>query len=419
MKYAPKRETNLFSKLNDFRKNKTDINRQNMVRARTEYKNAVRKYNFEKDRQKSIKLLNAKYKNAKQYWKLLKESVTGPKRTNLKATDFANYFKSINNPNDSFFQPDDDILYFNECFLNSEIQIMFEELNGPITQEEIRRAIKQLKNGRSGGPDKFLNEFFATGIDSLSPFLLVLFNKIFDTGYFPESWSKGYIVPLHKKGKLDDVSNFRGITLLSALGKIFTRILNNRLTDWAEEYYVYVKAQAGFRSNMSTVDNIFVLHGIINHLLNKGEKLFCAFVHFTKAFDYVVRDIIWFKLIKLGVRGKILDIIRSMYQNVKSKVKYDNSISTSFECSLGVRQGECLSPFLFAMCLNDLEDEFYLKGSNGIDIGMLKIFLLLYADDIINFARSAEELQNNLDHLHEYCNRYKLIVNTSKTSHGL
>ena len=71
------------------------------------------------------------------------------------------------------------------------------------------------------------------------------------------------------------------------------------------------------------------------------------------------------------------------------------------------------------MCLNDLEDEFYLKCSNGIDIGMLKIFLLLYADDIIIFARSAEELQNNLDHLHEYCNRYKLIVNTSKTSHGL
>ena len=84
-----------YSKLNDFRKNKTEINRHHMVRARTEYKNAVRKYNFEKDRQKSIKLLNAKYKNAKQYWKLLKESVTGPKCSNLSATDFANYFKSI------------------------------------------------------------------------------------------------------------------------------------------------------------------------------------------------------------------------------------------------------------------------------------------------------------------------------------
>ena len=203
-----------------------------------------------------------------------------------------------------FFQSDDDILYFNERFLNSEIQIMFEELNGSITQEEIMRAIKQLKNGRSGGPDKFLNDFFVYGTGSLSPFLSVLFNKIFDTGYFPESWSEGYIVPLHKKGKLDDVSNFRGITLLSALGKIFTRILNNRLTDWAEEYYIYIEAQAGFRSNMSTVDNIFFLHGIINHLLNKGEKLFCAFVDFTKAFDYLVRDIIWFKIDQTRSKGQ-------------------------------------------------------------------------------------------------------------------
>ena len=63
------------------------------------------------------------------------------------------------------------------------------------------------------------------------------------------------------------------------LGKLFTRILNNRLTSWAEDYGVYIEAQAGFRAAMGTADNIFVLHGIINHLLNKGEKLF--FVHLS------------------------------------------------------------------------------------------------------------------------------------------
>ena len=65
-------------------------------------------------------------------------------------------------------------------------------------------------------------------------YLHTLFNKIFDLEYFPESWSEGYIVPLHKKESLGDVSNFRGIKLLSTLGKLFTRILNNRLTSWAE-----------------------------------------------------------------------------------------------------------------------------------------------------------------------------------------
>ena len=165
---------------------------------------------------------------------------------------------------------------------------------------------------------------------------------------------------------------------------------------------------------MGTTDNIFVMHGVINHLLNKGEKLFCAFVDFTKAFDYLVREVIWYKLIKIGVRGKILNIIMSMYKHVKSKVKINNSISIGFECNLGVRQGECLSPFLFAMYINDLEEEFHLKGSEGIDLGMLRIFLLLYADDIIIFASSAVELQNNLNILSEYCERYKLVFNTTK-----
>ena len=254
------------------------------------------------------------------------------------------------------------------------MEIIFDELNITITETEICKAIKQLKNGKSGGPDMLLNEFFIHGVNELLHYLYNLFNKILDFGHFPEVWSEGYVVPIHKKGKLDDVNNFRGTTLLSTLGKLFTRVLNDRLTTWAEEYYVYIEAQAVFRANISTTDNVFVLHCIINHMLRSNKKLFCAFVDFTKAFDYVVRDIVWYKLIKLKIGGKILNIIMSIYKHVKSKVKIHNVVNEGFECMLGVRQGERLSPFLFAMYLNDLEEEFRLKGSDGIDIGMLKIF---------------------------------------------
>jgi len=65
-------------------------------------------------------------------------------------------------------------------------------------------------------------------------------------------------------------------------------------------------------SNMGTVDNIFVLHGIISHILNDGKRLYCVFIDFTKAFDYVVRDNLWMKLIKFGIRGNILNSIKSM-----------------------------------------------------------------------------------------------------------
>ncbi len=61
---------------------------------------------------------------------------------------------------------------------------------------------------------------------------------------------------------------------------------------------------------MSTVDHVFILHGIITHLLNDGKKLYCAFVDFTKAFDYIVRENIWFKLIRMGVRGNMLNVIK-------------------------------------------------------------------------------------------------------------
>ena len=135
-------------------------------------------------------------------------------------------------------------------------------------------------------------------------------------GHFPEEWSEGYIIPLHKKGSINEVENFRGITLLSTLGKLFSRTINNRLSEWAEKYFILIEAQAGFRPGMSTVDNIFVLHSLITHFINRGKKLYCCFIDFTKAFDYVVRDNLWFKLVKLGLRGNILNIIKSMYQNV-------------------------------------------------------------------------------------------------------
>ena len=98
---------------------------------------------------------------------------------------------------------------------------------------------------------------------------------------------------------------------------------------------------------MCTTDNIFVLHGLITHSLNNNRKLFCSFIDFSKAFDYVVRDVLWFKLLQFGVRGKMLDIIVSMYENVKSQVKINNRLSENFSCMTGVRQGECLICYLF------------------------------------------------------------------------
>ena len=83
-----------------------------------------------------------------------------------------------------------------------------------------------------------------------------------------------------------------------------------------------------------------------------------------------MRDNLWYKLLKVGVRGRMFDIIKSIYSTVKSQVKHNNTLSNAFFSSLGVRQGECLPPFLFSMYLNDLEAEINIKGVEGIDIGI-------------------------------------------------
>ena len=263
-----------------------------MVKNRSTYKQLIRKKRYQYDKKETQKQEEARFKNAKEYWKLLK-GLCPEKSSNLNVSHFENYFKAINNPDSVFFQPDEEAIDFNEHYLDGELQIMFDELNDEISYAEIFKACKELSIGKSDGSDFVLNEFFKYGINEMVNYVHRLFDVIFEKGYFPSKWTEGLIVPLHKKGNINQVENFRGITLLSTFGKLFSRILKNRLTEWAEEYHIYVEAQAGFRKHMGTVENIFVLHGVINHLLNKNKKLYSAFIDFTKAFDYVVRENMW------------------------------------------------------------------------------------------------------------------------------
>ena len=174
--------------------------------------------------------------------------------------------------------------------------------------------------------------------------------------------------------------------MLSSLGKLFTLILNNTLIFWAESYDISIEEQAGFRSNRSTVDDIFVLHSLITSALQNGNKLFCAFLDFRKAFDYLNRDCIWFKLLDYGLRGNILNVIRIMYCEVKTRVRYGGETSNKFNSFLRVRQGESLPPLLFSMYVNDMREMLHESESEGITVDDLKLCLLLYADNSVLIA---------------------------------
>ena len=262
-----------------------------------------------------------------------------------------------------------------------------------------------------------------------------MFNTILKTGIIPTNWCISFISPIYKnKGPKSDPDNYRGISLISCLGKLFSALINERLTKYIDTNNIIGEEQAGFRSGYSTHDHIFVLHSIIDLYLNKFHKnkkkrLFCAFIDYRKAFDLVDRACLWTKLISYNINGKIMKLIYNIYQNTKACIKLNNTISPSFNCNIGVRQGDNLSPLLFSLFINDFEsflnDKYNgLKGLNDFYTAtfindeietFLKLYVLLYADDTIILAENPIDLQLALNAAYDYCNLWKLKINVEKT----
>lgn len=186
------------------------------------------------------------------------------------------------------------------------------------------------------------------------PIYVTLFNVVFETAILSEAWIVGNILPIYKnKGNDNLPENYRPITLLSCMGKLFTSILSKRLNTYADQQNILNENQGGFRSNYSTIDNIFTLHSLIELSSMLKKKMYCAFIDFRAAFDNVWRVGLWQKLIQNGITGKCFDVIVKMYSECKSRIAVNNNFSAYFPCRIGVRQGENLSPFLFALFLND------------------------------------------------------------------
>ena len=139
--------------------------------------------------------------------------------------------------------------------------------NSEITDEEIVNSIKSLKESKSQGPDTLPPGIFIHSYEVCLPLLSQLFNRIYTRGEFPEAWSKAIIVPLYKKGDPNLAENYRGISLLDIFRKIYTSVLNRRLTFFANIFDKISECQAGFRIGYSTVYNAFILQSIITKCL--------------------------------------------------------------------------------------------------------------------------------------------------------
>lgn len=379
------------------------------------YKREMNKAIHEHRRNMRTKLKNLKSKNSKEFWNIL-NTKENRKKPDIPTNIFYEFFKELNSAN----AEEDELPALH---VNAELN---EIINDDITECEIYKCIKGLKNGKASGDDLIINEYIKSTSRMLMPIYVKLFNIIFNTGNVPETWLVGNIIPFYKnKGEKCDPKNYRPITILSCLGKLFTSVLNNRLNDFVENSLLLNENQSGFRNGYSTTDSILSLHFLFELLKLKKKKLYCAFIDFAKAFDTVWRPGLWSKLLKTSINGKMYDVIVNMYSNIKSRVFNGCEHSDFFPCEVGVRQGENLSPLLFSLYVNDLED--FLQSKNIVGLKsisdeieselnlFLKLFTILYADDTVLLSESPTDLQKQLDSLNNYCNIWKLKVNVDKS----
>ena len=157
----------------------------------------------------------------------------------------------------------------------------------------------------------------------------------------------------------------------------------------------YISLKFGFKSDYSTVDAIFILESLLSKYIRDKKRLYCSFIDLKRAFDSVYRDGLWYKLLKQGLNGKVFQIIRSIYSDVKSCVKNFGSISEFFDSNVALLQGEVISPFLFSLFINDLEIYLHENLNANISLDQLSLYLLLFADDAVILSESVEGLQTS------------------------
>ena len=299
---------------------------------------------------------------------------------------------------------------------NSSCDQPFDFLNADITREEVSAALKRLKRNKAAGVDGIKAEFILDASEMLLDPLVITFNQALEHGV-PAAWCVGVIHPIFKAGDRKDPGNYRGITVVVILAKLYAMVLEARATAWAEHTKCRAKGQAGFRKDFRTTDQIFIIRTLVQQARHAKRKLYCCFVDFKKAFDLVPRDCLWKVLKQRGMAGRVLSSLQSMYAKDRSCVLTSKGATEMFECSIGVKQGCPASPLLFSLYLDELE-ALLCNAADETDcphLAQLLLAILLFADDIALFSYSEKGLQRQLDILQDFCAARGLQVNVQKT----
>ena len=308
-----------------------------------------------------------------------------------------------------------DSLYLNEMRMADPLYEEVSNLNRNIELDEVRQAVNRTKLRKATGVDKLQNEVLKN--EQSIKLLHKMFELCMDTGIVPDTWTKSIIKPISKSAESDPriPLNYRGISLISCVAKVFSSVLNKRIVTFLDENHILPEEQNGFRKNRSCIDHVFILHSVAKSRQLAGLKTYITFIDFAKAFDCINRELLLYAILKSGIEGKTYYVLKAMYNLTKACVTINGSMTDWFTTELGVRQGDNLSPTLFSIFINELAQQVK-QLDLGINIGNgRKLSILLYADDLAILSENPIDMQEMLNCINEWCDRVKMKINMSKT----
>ena len=284
-----------------------------------------------------------------------------------------------------------------------------------ITPQFISNIIARLKTATAPGPDNIPVIVLKMCAPELSPVLSKLFNKCLAYGCFPSCWKCASVVPAFKNsGERSDPGNYRPISLLPTISKVFESLMNAAMTDHFESLGLLSDRQYGFRSSRSTADLLTVITERLLRALDKCGEARIVALDISKAFDKVWHAGLLHKLSSYGISGKLLSVIKSFLLGRRLNVVLDGQKSKTYPISSGVPQGSILGPILFLTYINDLPDKLI------CDISM-------YADDTSLYSclgkkssnterkNLADRIEQDLSLISEWGRQWLVAFNSKKT----
>ena len=278
----------------------------------------------------------------------------------------------------------------------------------PILPTEVSAAINRLKRNKAPGNDNITAYVLKDGGEPIVQMFTNMFNRCLREDKLPNSWKDASVIIIHKKGDTADIKKiYRPISLLPITYKVFSQVIMRRMLRTLDQHQP--REQAGFRSRFSTIDQIHV----ISQLQEKADEYkipFCfAFVDYEKAFDSIEFNPLFESPENQGGEAAYMTILRDLYNGATSTMNLHRDI-VKIKLQRGVRQGDNISPKLFTACLQDAIINKIKWEDTGINLSHL-----IFADDIVLVAKSAEELESMLNDIHLVSKPVGLSMNLSKT----